>query len=126
MLKQFHEQLRLYMEWSAFPAGQGLAYTAPAVPTAHIQSLGTTLSQFFGEKGVIAGEHVPAGTDLQLRDAQANPADPRAQLTLISGLFRQKAAGVASDPAALAHAQAWLATDQAQQADMAALLIKLA
>jgi len=125
VLKQFHEQLRLYMEWSAYPAGQGLAYTAPTTPTAHIQSLGATLSQFFGEKGVIAGEQVPAGTEIQLRDAQANPADPRAQLTLISGLLRQKAAGVVPDPAALSHAQAWLATDQAQQADMAALLIKL-
>jgi hypothetical protein len=126
VLKQFHEQLRLYMEWSALPAGEGLAYTAPAVPTAHIQSLGATLTQFFGEKGVLAPEQVAAGTELQLRDAQANPDDPRAQLTLISGLLRQKAAGVEPDPAALAHAHAWLATDKAQQADMAALLIKLA
>jgi hypothetical protein len=126
VLAQFHEQLRLYMEWTARPAGEGLAYTASVSPTAHIQSLGTTLSQFFGEKGVLAPEQVPAGTDLQLRDAQANPADPRAHLTLIAGLMRQKAQGVAHDAATLAHAQAWLATDQAQQADMAALLIKLA
>jgi hypothetical protein len=126
VLKQFHEQLRLYMEWSPRPAGEGLAYTAPVSPTAHIQSLGATLTQFFGEKGVLAPDQVPAGTELQLRDAKANPDDPRAQLTLISGLLRQKVAGVPLDPAALAYAQAWLATDKAQQADMAALLIKLA
>jgi hypothetical protein len=125
VLKQFHEQLRLYMEWSARPAREGLAYTAPEVPTAHIQSLGATLTQFFGEKGVLAPEHVPAGTDLQLRDTQANPADPRAHLTLIAGLMRQKAAGIAPDATTLAHAQAWLATEPAQQADMAGLLIKL-
>ena len=75
---------------------------------------------------MLSAEHVAAGTELQLRDAQANPADPRAQLTLITALLRQKAAGIEPDAAALAHAQAWLATDQAQQADMAALLIKLA
>jgi len=126
VLKQFHEHLRLYMEWMARPAGEGLAYTPPEVPTAHIQSLGATLSQFFGEKGVLAPEHVPAGTELQLRDTQANPADPRAHLTLVAGLMRQKAAGITPDAATLAHAQAWLATDQAQQADMSALLIKLA
>ena len=125
VLTQFHEQLRLYMEWSARPAGEGLAYAAPAVPTAHIQSLGATLSQFFGEKGVLAPEQVNGGTTWQLRDTQANPSDPRAYLTLIAGLMRQKAAGVDVDPAVLAHAQAWLATDQAQQADMAALMIKL-
>ncbi|MEJ1973722.1 MAG: hypothetical protein WDM96_15035 [Lacunisphaera sp.] len=125
VLKQFHEQLRLYMEWSARPVGEGLAYAAPAVPTAHIQALGATLTQFFGEKGVLAPEQVPAGAEWQLRDTQANPSDPRAHLTLIAALMRQKAAGVALEPAVLAHAQAWLATDQAQQADMAALLIKL-
>ena len=125
VLKQFHEQLRLYMEWTARPAGEGLAYTAPGAPTAHIQALGATLTQFFGEKGVLAPEQVPAGTDLQLRDTQLNPADPRAHLALVAGLMRQKAAGLAPDAATLAHAQAWLATDQAQQADMAALLIQL-
>jgi len=125
VLKQFHEQLRLYMEWTARPAGEGLAYTAPGSPTAHIQSLGATLTQFFGEKGVLAPEQVAAGTELQLRDTQANPADPRAHLTLAAGLMRQKAAGIAPDAATLAHAQAWLATDPAQQADMTGLLIKL-
>lgn len=126
VLAQFHEQLRLYMEWGARPQGEGLAYTPVVSPTAHIQSLAVTLSQFFGEKGVLAPEFVPAGVELQLKDARANPNDPRAQLTLISSLLRQKAQGIAPDPSALAYAQAWLATDQAQQADMAALLIKLA
>ncbi len=125
VLAQFHEHLRQYMEWSARPVGEGLVYTAPAVPTAHIQALGATLTQFFGEKGVIAPEQVNAGTEWQLRDTQANPSDPRAYLTLIAGITRQKAQGVAVDPAVLTHAQTWLATDQAQQADMAALMIKL-
>lgn len=125
VLKQFHEQLRLYMEWTALPEGNGLVYRAPVSPVAHIHALGATLSQFFGEKGVLAPDQVAPGTAVALRDTQANPDDPRAQLALIAGLVRQKTQGVAPDEAALAHAKAWLATDQAQKADMAALVIKL-
>ena len=126
VLKQFHEQLRLYMEWTALPEGNGLAYGAPAAPLAHIHALGTTLTQFFAEKGVLAPDQVAGGTEVFLRTAQANPADVRAQLPLVAGLFRQQAQGVPPAPAALAQAQAWLATDQAQKADLSALLIKLA
>lgn len=125
VLKQFHEQLRLYLEWSAQPEGNGLAYQAPVSPTAHIQALAATLSQFFGEKGVLAPEFVVGGIDFALRDTQANPDDPRAQLALVAGLVRQKTQGTTPDAAGLAHAKAWLATDQAQKADMAALVIKL-
>ena len=126
VLREFHEQLRLYMEWTALPEGNGPAYGAPAAPLAHIHALGATLTQFFAEKGVLAPDQVAGGTEYFLKNARANPADVRAQLTLVAGLFRQKAQGVPSDPAALALAQAWLATDQAQKADLSALLIKLA
>ncbi len=126
VLAQFHEQLRLSMEWSALPAGTGLAYTAPVAPMAHIQALGATLSQFFGEKGVLAPEQILPGVAWQLRDAQANPGDARAHLGLVSSLLRQKAQGAALDPAAAAVAQAGLATEAAQPADVAALLVKLA
>lgn len=118
VLAQFHETLRLYMEWSALPGGQGLAYSAPAVPTAHIQALGATVTQFFGEKGVLALDQIPAGNEAALRNAQANPADARAQLTLVAGLVRQKTHGLVPDAAALAHAQAWLAGEPARQAGL--------
>ena len=125
VLKHFHEQLRLYLEWSALPEGNGLVYRAPVSPTAHIQALGATLSQFFLEKDVLAPEQVAGGIDFVLRDIQANPDDPRAQLGLIAGLVRQKMQGTAPDAAGLAQAKAWLATDQAQKADLAALVIEL-
>lgn len=126
VLKQLHEQIRLYMEWAALPAGNGLAYAAPTSPGAHIQALGATLTQFLAEKGALATEQVPAGVAPQLANAQANPGDIRAQLTLVGSLLRQKAQGTALDPAALALAQAWLAGDAARQADVSALQIKLA
>jgi hypothetical protein len=125
VLREFHEQLRLYMEWTALPAGNGLAYAAPAAPLAHIRALGATLTQFFGEKGVLAPEQVAAGTDPALQAAAANPADTRAQLTLVAGLLRQKAQGAAPEAAALQQARAWLATEPAKQAGVAALLDRL-
>lgn len=126
VLREFQEQLRLYMEWTALPVGNGLAYSAPAAPLPHIHALGTTLTQFFAEKGVLSAAQVAGGTEVFLRNALANPADPRAQLTLVAGLFRQKAQGVVPEAAALAQARSWLATDQAQKADLSALLVKLA
>ena len=126
VLREFQEQLRLYMEWTALPVGNGLTYSAPVAPLAHIHALGSTLTQFFAEKGVLSAAQVADGTPHFLRNAQANPADVRAQLTLIAGLIRQKSKGVPTEAAALAHAQGWLATDQAHQADLSALLIKLA
>jgi len=125
VLKQFHEQIRLYMEWTALPAGNGLVYAAPAAPGAHIQALGASLSQFLAEKGVLAAEHAPADVAMQLRNAQANPADARAQLALVSALLRLKAQGATLDAAALEHARGWLAGDGAAQVDVAALQIKL-
>ncbi len=125
-LKQFHEQLRLYMEWTALPEGNGLAYSTPVAPLAHIHALGANLTQFFGEKSVLAPEQVAGGLELPLKNTQANPADARAQLTLVAGLFRQKTQGVPLDAAALQQAQAWLATDQAQKAELSALLLNLA
>lgn len=123
-LAQFHGQIRQYMEWSALPDGP--AYAPPVSPTAHIQALGATLSQFLGTKGVLAPGQVHAGCAIQLRNAQANPDDVRAQLTLVAAVLRQKAAGQAPDADALRHAQDWLATPAAQQADVSALLVKLA
>jgi hypothetical protein len=123
VLKQFHEQIRLYMEWTALPAGNGLAYAAPAAPVAHIQALGASLSQFLAEKGVLAAEQAPADVAAQLRNAQANTGDARAQLALVSALLRLKAKGVVPEAAALVQARAWLASEGAAQADVAGLQV---
>ena len=123
-LKKFHELLRTYMEWK--PTDSGLAYAVPPAPLAYAHGLGSALSLFLGEKDVLAPGQVPAGPDLLLAAAQANPDDARAQLALVAALMRLKAAGTAPDPAALRHAQAWLASPGAQAADASALALKLA
>jgi hypothetical protein len=124
VLTQFHAQVRQYMEWSA--TSDGLPYVAPVSPTAHIQALGATLTQFLGTKGVLAPAQVDSGGAIQLRNARANPDDARAQLALVATVLRQKAAGVAPEADALRHAQDWLATEAAQKADVSALVVKLA
>ncbi len=125
-LRKFHELVRGYMEWSALPAGNGLAYAAPVAPLAYAHALGAALTLFLGEKGVLAPEQVPAGTGALLAAAQANPDDARAQLALVAALLRLKAQGSAPPPAAQQHASAWLASPAAQAADVAALIMKLA
>ena len=125
-LKKFHELVRGYMEWKALPAGTGLAYAPPAAPLAYVHALGSALTLFLGEKGVLAPEQVPAGTEALLQSARANADDARAQLALVAALLRLKAQGVAPDPAAQQHAGTWLASPAAQAADASALIMKLA
>jgi hypothetical protein len=115
-LRKFHDLVRTYMEWSALPAENGLAYAAPVSPVSHVFGLAATLTGFLGEKGVLAPEHVGAGVALQVQAAQANPDDVRAQLSLVSALVRMKSQGLPAEAAALAHARTWLASDAAKAA----------
>lgn len=125
-LTQLQEQLRAYMEWTALPAGQGLAYTAPVAPLAYLHGLGTALTYFLAEKGVIAPGQLPRDSAALLRAAQANPDHIAAQLALAALLLRQKAAGATLEAEAHRHVCTWLSSDRAQAADVAALIIKLA
>lgn len=125
-LRQIHDQLCAYMEWQPLPAGNGLAYAAPAAPLAHVQSLGASLTSFLMEKGLLAPEQgVEVPTVLQ-QAAAANPDDTRSQLAVVSALLRDKARGVALDAGSFRVASAWLATPAAQTADVSALGVKLA
>ena len=111
-LRQFHEQLRLYMEWTPLPEGNGLGYVAPVSPLSYVQALGASLTLFLGEKGVLVpGQMNPVAADF-LPAAQ----DVRGHLTLLTALQRLQARGVAVEEAALAHARTWLASEEAKAA----------
>ena len=120
-LRQLQEQLRGYMEWSALPDGQGLAYKPPAEPLACLHALGASLSLFLGEKEMLPAAHLPQESAAFLRAARAMPDDVRAQLALVTGLRRMKNLGLAAEPESLEHARAWLATDAARSAGVAAI-----
>ena len=80
-LARLHEQLRLFFEWEAMPAGTGLPYAPPAGATAWIDTLGASLSLFLAEKGVLpAGQLAPPPAPLAA--AAAQPAAALASLTL--------------------------------------------
>lgn len=116
-LRLFHEQLRLYMEWTPLPAGNGLAYAAPASPYAYVQALGASLTLFLGEKGVLAAEQMnPVAADF-LPAAQ----DTGGHLTLLTALQRLQSRGVAVDETALTHIRTWLASDEAKTAGVAGI-----
>ncbi len=116
-LTKFLTLVRGYMEWAARPAGDGLAYAPPAAPLAYVQALGAGLTLFLGEKNVLAPEHVVATAGDFLPAAK----DARGQLALVTGLQRLQARGAAVDEAALAHARAWLATDEAKALGVAGI-----
>lgn len=123
-LGEYHEKLRTYMEWRALPAGDGLPYVPPAAPLAYAQVLGASLTLFLGEKGVLKPEQVVVDEGPFLAAAQAEPANHRLQLALLTAVLRLRTAGRPVSPAALQHVQAWLATPAAEEADVAALLVK--
>lgn len=115
-LLKIHGQMRAYMEWSALPAGNGLAYAPPLDPFAHLQALGASVTLFLAGKGLLPAAQVQLDAAPFVQDARANPDDPRAQLALVTALGRLKALGAAPDEAALAQARAWLASAAAQAA----------
>lgn len=123
VLAEFLQQFRTYMEWTALPAGQGLAYAAPAAPLAQVHALGASLGLFLAEKDVLDPAHAPATADLFLRNARANPDDVRAQLTLVTTVHRLRAQGAAVDAAALEHARAWLASEAARSAGVTGVTV---
>lgn len=126
VLARFHEQFRAYMEWTALPAGSGLAYAPPVAPLAHIQALGASLGLFLVEKEMLPAAHAPVTTELFLQNARANPGDARAQAALITALLRLRARGVEPEESARQHVREWLASESARAAGLAALSEKFA
>jgi len=125
-LKRLFGVVRGYMEWTALPERNGLAFQEPASPAAYLQGLATSLTFFLGEKSLLGPAQVPDSPAALVRSAQANPDHAAAQLALAAWLLRQKAAARPLDEVAHRHACAWLSSERAQAADVAALVIKLA
>ncbi len=113
-LLKIHGQLRTYMEWSALPAGKGIGYEPPTDPVAYLQALGASISLFLGGKALLPANHLRLETAPFVSAVQANPADVRANLALITGLQRLKELGGTLDDEALGLARTWLASDAAQ------------
>ena len=81
-LARLHEQLRTFFEWQPDPAGVSLPYTPPVSATRWIDTLGTSLSTFLADKGVIPREHL-ADIPPNLADPHDSPSAALARLTLV-------------------------------------------
>jgi len=113
-LLKIHSQLRAYMEWTALPAGNGLAYEAPVEPVSYLQGLGASISLFLGGKGLLPAGHLSLDVSPFVQATKANPSDIRAHLALVTALQRLKELGAPLDDEALTLARTWLASEGAQ------------
>ena len=113
-LLKIHGQLRVYMEWNALPADNGLGYAPPVDPSTYLQALGASVSLFLGEKGLLPAGQLRLEVAPFLQSARTNPGDVRAQLVLVNALQRLKTLGAAADEEALAFAREWLVSDAAR------------
>jgi hypothetical protein len=76
-LAKLHEFVKAFMEWSPYPAGAGIPYSAPPSPVAWIGATAALLGLFLVEKGLL----------------------PKGQLPGLSGVFDELAPHAFSPPA---------------------------
>lgn len=97
-LAKLHEQIRLFMEWTACPPGAALAYAPPARPTAWIQTLGASLSLFLAEKDVLPRDQVPPASAWLDRAAENAATGESASLAWLTLADRARRLGAVATP----------------------------
>ncbi|HRE80726.1 MAG TPA: hypothetical protein PLN52_06740 [Opitutaceae bacterium] len=95
-LLRLHEQIRLFMEWKPFPAGQGISYTPPTSPRAWLDVLGASLTLFLGEKNLLAPEQLTSTTGALDIAAQQAPTSEAATLAWLTLRAKARALGTAT------------------------------
>ena len=99
-LANLHEQIRLFMEWSPYPAGAALHYTPATRPTEWIQTLGASLSLFLADKQVIPAGHIPPAATWLDRVAENAVTTESASIAWLTAADRARRLGlIASAPA---------------------------
>lgn len=114
-LLRLHEQIRLFMEWKPFPAGQGLSYTPPASPRAWLDVLGASLTLFLGEKNLLAPEQLTSTTGALDIASQQAPTSESATLAWLTLRAKARALGTATVSAGEAPVLRSPLTEQAMQ-----------
>ncbi len=66
-LAEFHTQLRTFMEFMPYPAGQGIVYTPPAKLRDYVEALGAGLTMFLVEKQVLPPAQMVVPAELAAR-----------------------------------------------------------
>jgi hypothetical protein len=99
-LANLHEQIRLFMEWTPYPAGAALPYTPSTRPTEWIHTLGASLSLFLADKQVIPAGHIPPTATWLDRVAENAVTTESASIAWLTAADRARRLGlIASAPA---------------------------
>ena len=94
-LLKLQEQLRLFMEWQAYPVGTGLAYTAAHPdPLGWCGALAGSTALFLAEKGVLKKENVPAPAETLARVAEQAPSGEVPSVTWLAARGRAARLGL--------------------------------
>lgn len=81
-LAKLHEQVRLFMEWTADQSG--LSYAAPASAQTWLDTLGASLSLFLAEKNLLPKEQLAPVEDVLARAAAAAATSEAASLAFLT------------------------------------------
>lgn len=81
-LAKLHEQVRLFMEWSAEKSG--LPYAGPASAQTWLDTLGASLSLFLAEKNLLPKEQLAPVDEVLARAAAAAPTGEAASLAFLT------------------------------------------
>jgi hypothetical protein len=92
-LSALHELMRGFMEFTPYPAGSGLTYAPPPNPFAWCDTLGTSLSFFLSEKGVLPKEQIASPAENLARIAARAASSETASLAWLA--LRDRAPKVA-------------------------------
>jgi hypothetical protein len=89
------DTVRMFMEWTPYPAGAALDYTPPADIPGWSDTLGTSLSLFLGDKGVLPKTYVEDPTTALERLAARAASSERASLAYLTAIDRATRMGAA-------------------------------
>jgi len=97
-LAQFHAQLRGFMEWKPYPAGQGLTHSPLDHPRAYVEALGSGLSLFLFEKKVLPGDQIAVPESVVANLGAIAGESPQASLLALGMSARAARLGLAPVP----------------------------
>lgn len=115
-LAKLHEQIRQFMEWSAYPAGTGLTYTPATRPLDWIHTLGSSAGFFLADKATLPVAQVAAPAEALARAAAIAGTGETASLAWLTLADRARRLGL-GDPST--HAPTLLSTPAVEQAQHA-------
>ncbi len=94
-LTKLHEYIRAFMEWTPYPEGSGIPYSAPQHPTIWLDALGALLGLFLVEKGLQTKELLAPLSPVFDSLAQHAFSPPASSLAWVSLRMRASALGIA-------------------------------